>query len=73
MRSQKHGQNAVGRNIREFRIKNGETQQELGEIIGYSATTVANYESGYRLPDVITARTIAEHYGVSIEALFKQE
>lgn len=73
MENQVHGQNAVGKNIREFRVKNGETQQTLGEIIGYSATTVANYESGYRLPDIITARIIAEHYGVTIEELFKVE
>ena len=45
----------IGENIRNLRLRHGETQAELGEIIGYGATTVANYESGERLPDLITA------------------
>ena len=61
--------NVVGRNIRMLRQKHSETQEELGKIIGYGATTVANYESGYRLPDIITAYVIAKHYGVKMEDL----
>lgn len=45
----------IGENIRRLRISHNETQAELGESIGYGSTTIANYESGERLPDLITA------------------
>ncbi len=57
----------IGANIRRLRMEHGETQQELGEIIGYGATTVANYESGYRMPDLETFFAIALHYDARLE------
>lgn len=36
--------------------------QNWGESIGYGSTTIANYESGERLPDLITAYAIAQRY-----------
>lgn len=60
----------IGKNIRRIRMYHKETQAELGKIIGYGATTVANYESGVRLPDLITAHTIAMHYQVQMDELF---
>ena len=62
----------IGENIRQLRLRHEETQAELGEIIGYGATTVANYESGERLPDIITAYAIAKHYNVEMEMLMKE-
>ena len=63
----------IGQNIRRIRLKHGETQQELGQLIGYGATTVANYESGYRMPDLETFLIIAIHYGASIEDFVKEQ
>ena len=57
----------IGANIRRIRLKHGETQQKLGALLGYGATTIANYESGYRLPDLETFFQIALHYGASLE------
>lgn len=48
-------------------MKHGETQQQLGAFLGYGATTIANYESGYRLPDLETFFKIALYYGASLE------
>ena len=62
----------VGENIRRLREKNNETQALLGEFIGYGATTMANYESGYRLPDLVTAYIIAEHYHVLMNELMEE-
>ena len=62
----------VGENIRRLREKNHETQAMLGEFLGYGATTVANYESGYRLPDLVTAYVIAKHYHVLLDELMKE-
>ncbi len=63
----------VGSNLRQLRMESGETQAQLGEIIGYGATTVANYESGERLPDLVTAYIIAKHYRVPMEVLMEKE
>lgn len=63
----------IGQNIRRIRLEHGETQQELGQLIGYGATTVANYESGYRMPDLETFLAIAIHYGASIEDFVKEQ
>ena len=60
----------IGRNLRRLRIAHGETQQELGEYLGYGATTIANYESGYRLPDLVTFLKIMQHYEAALEELF---
>lgn len=57
----------IGANIRRLRMSYGETQQELGDLTGYGATTIANYESGYRMPDLETFFVIALHYQASLE------
>ena len=57
----------IGANIRRLLIEHGETQQQLGEFLGYGPSTVANYESGYRLPDLETFFKIAFHYEAVLE------
>ena len=57
----------IGQNIRRIRQEHGETQQQLGALLGYGATTIANYETGYRMPDLETFFQIALHYGASLE------
>ena len=57
----------IGASIRRLRLEHGETQQQLGELLGYGATTIANYESGYRLPDLETFFEFALHYRASLE------
>lgn len=63
----------IGGNIRRLRIQHGETQEELGELIGYGATTIANYESGYRMPDLETFFEITLHYGATLEDFTNRE
>lgn len=62
----------IGANIRRIRLEHGETQQLLGEHLGYGPTTIANYESGYRLPDLETFFEIALHYGAALEDFMKE-
>ena len=57
----------IGANIRRLRTAHGETQLQLAGFLGYGVSTVANYESGYRLPDLVTFFQIAFHYGASLE------
>ena len=57
----------IGANIRRLRRERGETQRQLAEFLDYGISTVANYESGYRLPDLLTFLMIAFHYETSLE------
>lgn len=57
----------IGANIRRLRLERGETQRQLAEFLDYGISTVANYESGYRLPDLLTFLMIAFHYEASLE------
>lgn len=57
----------IGAGIRKLRIEHGETQQQLGEYLGYGPTTIANYESGYRLPDLETFFEIVIHYEAELD------
>ena len=61
----------IGKNIGRIRQEHGETQQQLGAFLGYGATTIANYESGYRLPDLVTFFRIVQHYGATLEDFTK--
>ena len=56
----------IGASIRRLRMEHGETQQQLGEFLGYGATTIANYESGLRLPNLETFLEIAVRYSAEI-------
>lgn len=62
----------VAANIRRLRLEHNETQEELSNVIGYSVPAVANYEKGYRTPDLETFIRIAKHYGASIEDFLKE-
>ena len=66
-------ENIIGHNIRKLRIRYGDTQKTLGDALGYGPTTIANYESGYRQPDIQTAKAIAARYGVTLDALMSAE
>ncbi len=65
--------NIIGQNIRKLRIRYGDTQKQLGDALGYGPTTIANYESGYRQPDIQTAKAIAARYGVTLDDLMSSE
>lgn len=66
-------ENTIGQNIRKLRIRHGDTQKILGDALGYGATTIANYESGYRQPDIQTVKAIAARYGVTLDDLMSAE
>ncbi|MDR2598843.1 MAG: helix-turn-helix domain-containing protein, partial [Oscillospiraceae bacterium] len=61
--------NRTGHNIKKLRNSYGETQQELGDVIGVSASAIANYEKGTREVDLQKLQAIAAHYGCSVEKI----
>ncbi len=62
----------IGANLKRLRLQHHQTQEQLGEIIGYNKTTIANYESGYRLIDLVSAIKIAKYYNVSLDEFVKE-
>lgn len=59
----------LGNNICCLRAAYGETQEQLGFVIGVEKTTISQYENGKREPSIDVLGTIAEHYVISVEEL----
>ncbi len=63
----------VGKNIRTLRNSFGETQAELGSIIGVTGSEVSMIENGKRLPSIDNLIAISNHYHVPIDYLIKEK
>lgn len=61
--------NILGKNIKHLRIINGETQEFLGNIVGFTRSTINDYESGRRMPTPEILNTIAAHYGKTVDEI----
>lgn len=59
----------IGMNLKYFRKRNGLSQEELAEKIEVSRQSVAKWESGETLPDVIKCREIANLFGTTVDRL----
>lgn len=62
----------IGEKIKQYRLKNGWTQQELGSRIGISKNAIGNYEKGIRSPKKDTMFDLASAFKISIDDLFPQ-
>ncbi len=60
----------IGEKIREFRLRDGRTQQETAKALGITPQAVSRWESGLSYPDVEMFPKIAEYFGVSIDRLY---
>ena len=60
----------IGENIKQYRLQNGWTQQELGSKIGMSKNAIGNYEKGFRSPKKDTMLDLANTFNVTIDDLF---
>ena len=56
-------------NIRFLRRKENLSQEDFAERFGVSRQSVAKWESGESLPDLLKSREIADYYDVSIDTL----
>ena len=63
----------LGNNIRQLRRQNKTTQEQLAEALGVTAQAVSRWESGGSYPDMNLIPSIANFFGVSIDALFGYE
>ena len=60
----------LGLKIKELRIKDGKSQQELADIIGITQSSLAHYEKGTRKMYLETLRLFADYFGLTMDDLF---
>lgn len=53
--------------LKAARINAEKTQEEAAVFVGKTKQTIANYESYTSIPDVETAKKLAEFYGLSVD------
>ena len=61
--------NYLSENIRNLRITNGITQEQLGYELGVSSQAVSRWENGATYPDITMLPMIADFFDVSIDEL----
>ena len=52
--------------LKAARINAEKTQEEAAVYVGKTKQTIANYESYVSIPDIETAKKLAEFYGLSV-------
>ena len=57
--------------LKALRLENGLTQDELGEKLSLSRTSISNYEHGKFEPDINTIIAISDLFKISIDELLK--
>lgn len=62
---------AFSEKLKALRLKNGLTQDELGEKLYLSRTSISNYEYGKFEPDIKTIIDISDLFNVTIDELLK--
>lgn len=65
--------NIIAANLRYLRNKNNMSQEEVAEKIGVSRQSVAKWENGDSLPDIIKCDALAELYDVSLNDLVRYD
>ena len=63
---------SFGQRIRNLRVEQGLTQQELADKMFVSRKTIGNWESGNRLPDISMLSRLARHLGVETYELLDE-
>lgn len=61
---------ALGKRIKELRIKTGDSQEKFALKINMDRTYYASVESGKRNISIVNIKKIADGLGVSLEELF---
>ena len=62
--------NNISNRIRSLRKSKNITQAQLANDLGVQRTTITNWESGIRVPDVEYASKLSKYFGVPIDYLY---
>lgn len=65
--------NAISAAIKNLRIKQGMTQEQLGQMLGVSSKAVSKWETAKGLPDISLFEPIAKALGISVSELMSGE
>lgn len=60
----------IGNYLKVWRAKNDLTQQQLADAVHLSRQTINSIEKGRFVPSVLTALTLANFFGGSVEEVF---
>lgn len=71
MKNMKNSKSNIAINLRYLRNRNGLSQEEVAEKIGVSRQSVAKWENGDSLPDILNCEALADLYGVSLNDLVR--
>lgn len=61
--------NTFGERLKDIRIKKGITQQKLAEEVFTTRSTLANWETGRRIPDIMTIKRLADYLEIDVRIL----
>ena len=61
--------NLFSENLRRLRIKNGLSQQQLADKLFVDRSSIANWETGRRLPDAILIARLSEALGIDVSEM----
>lgn len=64
---------AFPENVRKYREINEMSQSDLAIAMDLSQSTIARYETGMKLPNIITGAKLAKILGTTVEKLVEQE
>jgi transcriptional regulator with XRE-family HTH domain len=63
----------IAENIKRLRQEKGVTQEELATTVGVTFQAVSKWELGHGYPDITFLPALAEYFGVSIDALVRED
>lgn len=58
------------RTLASLRNEKKMSQRDLAKALGVAQSTIAQYETGERMPDLPRAKQIAKFFGVPVEEIF---
>lgn len=58
----------ISRKLKEIRVRNGLSQQQLADVLGICRSAYCNYEIGRRSPDFSTIKRLSDFYNISLDA-----
>lgn len=59
----------LGANIKENRMREGLTQEQLAYNLSVSSQTISRWENGTTYPDIVMLPIIADYFHISIDML----
>lgn len=63
----------LGQRLLRLRMLHGETQEQVAERAGVSYVSLSRYENGQRMPKMDILMKLADHYGISVDELMREE